>query len=275
VGNFHVPVGASLLQELVMDKYGSEPEATFRRRLHAAFALTVLGTNVKGFERLSEKVREQVLDDLRSDAAETGDRGRWAGEALALLEGSRAGKSAAAPRVGDALVKLARDPAPSLRQFAAMGLTHWDSEKAEEALFRLIADDGQGENPIKYPDEEAAYRKAYPAEVRKFNQKRIAYNAALALARRGSSRAEELFDLYEEMLDLDRQREIFKSEDTNHNGSLDSDSIQTAIHTLNALDQLHHLRPEIHLVPAALDSLVEYDNKPLRLAAKELQNKLK
>jgi hypothetical protein len=243
--------------------------------LHAAFALTVLGSNLKGFERLSEKVREQVLNDLKSEAAEAGDRARWAAEALALLQSPQAGKSQPPPRVGDSLVELAKDPAPSLREFAAMGLTHWDSERADDALFRLVADDGHGEDPIKYPDEEEAYRKAHPAEVRKHNQKRIAYNAALTLARRGSSRAEELFDLYEEMLDLDRQRAILKSEDDKHNGSLDSDIIQTAIHTLNALDQLHHRQPDLHFVPAALDSLIDNDNKPLRLAALELQNKLK
>src|SRR5262249_42014886 len=112
----------------------------------------------------------------------------------------------------------------------------------------------------------------HPEELVRLNRKDIQYCAAQALARRGSPAAEGLFDLYEEMLDLDRLEEILRSE--GRIGSEKANAVQVVISTLNALDQLHTARKDISFNPAALDSLIKSDNKAVSASAKELQAKL-
>lgn len=274
LGNFQVPVGAPLLQEIALELKGPDPESAFRRRSQAVFALTVLGSNVKKFGRLTQSQREKILDELSEERRSGGERAAWAAAALRYLEGHKEALS-----VGDALCKIARDPSPFLRKQAAGALTYWDGAEVEDTLLALAKDDGKGDDPIvfdpKKDAEQIEYRKENPEEVRRQNARDIHYNAALTLARRGSAQALQFADLYKEMLDEKQQEELARGDKSPRRTAGDARTVQTILAALNAMDQLRAAGREGPFLPAALESLADSDNKSIRTAAKELQAKLK
>lgn len=274
LGNFQVPVAAPLLQELALNRDGGEVEAVFRRRTQAAYALSVLGFQVRKLDQLSADERAALLAALAQEPADS-ERGQWAALTGKYLEARFAGQPPPTLRVADTLVKLAAEEAPFLRQLAATGFSYWDNEQAEDVLFRLVHDQGQGEDPIVYEADIAAYRQANPEEMRRRNRRGISYGAALALARRGSPRAAELFDLYEEMLDPERQAVIWHSNDPSQAGAATASGLELISKTLTALSELKSRRPAIDFNPAALDRLLQSDNVTVRTNALELRNKLK
>ncbi len=269
LGNFQVPVGAPMLQTVALELKGSDAETVFRRRSQAVFALTVLGKNVKQFERLPATRRSQILSELKEESESSGDRGRWAAAALNYLEGRKE-----ALAVGDTLCKVAFDPSPFLRKQAAAALTNWDGPHVEETLLALTKDDGKGDDPIVWEADQEDYRKGHPEEVRRQNQRDIVYNAALTLARRGSPLALQLSDVYGEMLDEKKQEELARS-DAPQESSADARAVQIILAALDALDQLHASGKNVPFLPGALESLVQSENKSVRAAARELQAKLK
>ena len=270
LGNFQVPVGAPILQELALEQKGADAETVFRRRSQAVFALTVLGSNVKKVEKLPENRRSKILDDLKAESESSGERGRWAAAALGHLEGKKDGLS-----VGETLCKAALDPSPFLRKQAAGALTHWDGPHVEDTLLALAKDDGAGDDPIVFEPDQAAYRKDHPEEVRQQNARDIHYNAALTLARRGSAEALKFADLYKEMLDEQKQHELARADKSPQQSAGDARVVQTILAALNAMDQLRASVQDLPFLPASLDALADSDNKSIRSAAKELKAKLK
>src|SRR5207248_5664304 len=89
------------------------------------------------------------------------------------------------------LVKLSEDNAPYMRELCTSALGYWNGKDVDTTLLRLTKDDGHGEDPIRFPPQEEAHRKAHPDEARRHNQKNISQNAALRLALRGSPLAEQ------------------------------------------------------------------------------------
>src|SRR5262249_13708932 len=92
LGSFEVPVGAPLLSELAATPGRADAETAFRRRARAALALMVLGNNVKKYDKLPAGRKDAILAALKEEAGrESGERGRWARDALAFLEQRKPG----------------------------------------------------------------------------------------------------------------------------------------------------------------------------------------
>jgi hypothetical protein len=195
---------------------------------------------------------------------------------VAFLEQRKPGKPATGLGAGEALVRCASAKAPFLRELAGGGLNFWDARGAEEALAKLVKDDGDGTDPVERDEAQAEYRKKHPDEVRRRNQKTIAYNAVLTLVRRGSPRVKDHFDLIREMLDEDKQRQVWKSGEPNQKGPFEAEAREVVLRTIQALDQLRRESPAVDLSPLrpVIDKLAAGPQSPVSLAAKELQKKL-
>jgi hypothetical protein len=279
LGSFEVPVGAPLLSELAAgDQPAADGEAAFRRRARAAWSLLVLGGNLKKFDKLSDERKGAILGTLREEAAGGGARARWARESVDFLEQRKPGRPARGVGAGEALVRCASAEAPFLRELAGGALSFWDAKGAEDALEKLVKDDGHGTDPVERDESQAEYRKNHPAEVRARNQKTIAYNAVLTLVRRGSARVKNHFDLIKEMLDEEKQRAVWKSGEPNQKGAYVAEAREVVLRTLQALDQLRREspQPQVDLSPLRpiIDNLADSPHAAVSAAAKELQKKL-
>ncbi len=275
LGYFQVPVGAPLLRELALQEEGADEEAVFRRRANAVLALMNLGGSLRKFDALEGPKKTELMARLNEEKSD-GERGRWAGEALAYLEDRAAGRASDRLGVARALVECAAAKAPFLRKQVAAALTFWDGPGVEAALARLAGDDGRGEEPVRRGDPQAEYRRANKEEVRRLNEKQIRYNAVLTLARRGSDRARDHFALIGEMLDEDRQREVWRTGEAGEQGAHEAGARQVVPAALQALEQLRRKNPGVDLAPLrpAIDRLAHSDNQAVRMQAKELQKKL-
>jgi hypothetical protein len=276
LGHFQVPVGAPVLQKIALEKTGGEEEAIFRGRARAAQALVILGRNLEVFDGLPAEKKRRVLAELREKSDSDTQRGRWAKDTLAFLEAREEGKKPSTLLVADTLIELSKDKIAFLRKQAAVGLNFWDGDGVEEALLRLVKDNGEGPEPAQFDEKEQKYRDSHREELVRQNRTDIAYNAAVALARRGSPAAEGLFDLYAEMLDLKKQEQIQRSEW--QPGSEKANAVLVVVYTLKALDHLRAARPKLTFPPSirkAIDALVDSDNTTVSATAKELQAKLK
>jgi hypothetical protein len=269
VGKCQVPVGAGLLQKVALEEKGSDPETIFRRRFQAVLALGDLGSQLKKFRQIPAEQRDRILHDLKDENTSAGDRGRWAADALSSLEG----RKEVFP-VGDTLCKIAFDQAPSLREAVCGALNYWDGPHVDDTLLALTKDEGKGEDPIAWEPDEQEYRRAYPDEVRTHNQRNISYNAALALARRGSPLTAKLTDMYREMLDENKQKELTRSHGPQQSAA-EAEAVKSILITLDALAQLRASGQPVPFLPEALEPLAKSENKSIRTAAKELQAKLK
>jgi hypothetical protein len=106
----------------------------------------------------------------------------------------------------------------------------------------------------------------------------VRYNAALALARRGSPAVKNRLDVLAELLDEQQQRQNFRG--TGKNGTEvpnETEVFQTLSSTLKAVAELHRRQPELDLseLYPAVRKLTEADNAVLRgeaLRTKEALN---
>ena len=276
LGSFEVPVGAPLLSELAVDDKASDVEAAFRRRARAAWSLLVLGGNLKKFDHLPGAQKSAILGVLQEEAAGNGERSRWARETAGFLDRRKPGHPAHGLGAGDALVRCATAPEPFLRELAAGALNFWDAKGAEDALEKLVEDDGHGTDPVERDEAQAEYRKQHPEEIRGRNQKHIAYNAVLTLVRRGSAKVKDHFGLLKEMLDEEKQKAVWKSAEPNHKGAYEAEAREVVIGTLQALEQLRRENSSVDLSPLrpAIDRLADSPSSAVSAAARELQKKL-
>ncbi|MCI0464989.1 MAG: hypothetical protein L0Z62_49340 [Gemmataceae bacterium] len=180
LGEFTVPVGASVLGELALKEKGAEIKGLTHRRWLAVWALARLGENFKRRylgqnprpedKLVTAEQKEEVLAQLQKEAEGKGKRAAWAREALLYVEGSgrlaltvpreqaatvtaaAAGGPllavpllAPAPQGVDALLeRVAQADNPFLRELVALALNFWDGPRVEPTLLRLARDDGHG-----------------------------------------------------------------------------------------------------------------------------------
>jgi hypothetical protein len=251
VGNLCTPVGVGPLKEMARDEGGGPAKVQTARRWRALWALANLGENLKRFDALSPERQEAVLAGFEQETAGEGDRAAWAGSALAYLKDRRAGQ-ANALGVDEVLVSCSRQKDPFLREIAVFALNFWDGPEVEGALLARLDDQGEGEGLLAefYEGE-----KDRDTQFTKAPGLRIRYNAAVALARRGSDRApvELLREMLDESAQLEQHRIRYKKD--GHEAADEPTAYDTVQTALRAVAELHRKKPQLNLT--ALESAVE------------------
>jgi len=302
LGNSMVPVGVPLLNEMAVNNQGADVKVVARRRWQAIWALANLGENTNRFDKLSPERQEAVLAELAREAA--AGKPEWrerANLALRFLEGRRSGNPPAIG-VGATLAACASDDIPFLREMTAFALTFWEgsldpeiraitpslvfpylityarSERdlIEETLIRSTYDSGRSDQFLAagFDDEEPGAPESRAA-TRKPGLS-IRYQAAIALARHGSSKVR--LDLLAEMLDEDLQRQNFYVTKKDGQETPDEHAAQTTLdNALKAVVKLHEKRPGLDLtaLDEALERLTHSPNVAVRTEAERVRIALK
>lgn len=144
-GGLCIPVSVPVLDEIATKPISPDPLNNAFIRRQAVWALATLGHNLTRWKNLPTERQAEVIAELKSRAARTGDEADWARIAVDYLEGD------GSLGVIAALAKCADDPDPFVRQQAALALSFWhgtpDEETlAETTLLKLLRDDGRGES---------------------------------------------------------------------------------------------------------------------------------
>jgi hypothetical protein len=98
----------------------------------------------------------------------------------------------------------------------------------------------------------------------------IRYKAAEGLARRGSDLAIKRFNILEEMLDEDRQKEIFRVQLATGQQAADEALVTSTVRgALRGIAELHRKKPDLDLssLYPAIDKLLNSSNPELRAEA--------
>ena len=175
VGNFSVPVALPLLTEIVRANIEGKDQALVRAR-NAIVAIGNLGHRLREFDQLPNEEKEQVLLQLRQEAGPQPGRSTFAQEAYEYLQTRMlAGKQPLADPYGvvATLALGARANDELTRKYTIIALANWQAPGVDE-LLRQMTDVGPDLTVFENADAERGRRE-------------IRYNAALALARRGSS----------------------------------------------------------------------------------------
>ncbi len=241
LSSVRVPVGVSLLREVAENQDIADAEILAQQRQVAVFALARLGEKLKGFDDFSEERKQAVLAALEEESPGSGQRATWARQARTMLEGRRDGQ----PRLlglEATFERCAADANADLRKMTALACNFWEGSAEENArldlvLANLARDDGRTADGSSDP--------VRALEVR--------YNAAVALARRGSDQVR--LDLLGEMLDEGRLRASFLVRPEGGGPAQPDESAVrvTVVNALKAVAELHRRRPErdlSELVPA-------------------------
>jgi hypothetical protein len=272
LGSFTIPVGVPLLKEMALKETGQEPKALALRRRQAVWSLANLGMNLKRFDALSPVEQDAALETLKTEAASTSERGRWAKNALEWLQDRRAGKPRA---LGEDYLGLAEADDPFLRELVAFSLNFWEGDKQENeridtVLDRLGRDMGKGEELLA----QLAEDEDTPTQtITKYPGLKVRYNATVALARRGSPKVR--LAMLKEMLDESAQLENFRRKQSNGKEVADEAlARQTVVTTLQAIAELHRKVPQLDLseLRQAIDRLADSDNVLIRTEVKNTQN---
>jgi hypothetical protein len=225
LGDFNVPVTAPILGEIAARDSDASEEALNERRRFAATALGHLGDNLKYYHKLPPERQQAIRDQLDAEAADTGERGRWAHVTAAFLQ---SGKSLG---VEEALNKAAVADNALVREAAALSLGVWDDPVGDEGLMILLRDDGRGA--------ESEYTDLFQHVIR--------YQAVQSLARRGSPHFAQWLDFFAETLDepllLKTLRFRKEEQDVPDAGAART----TILNSLTVLPELHRKRPELDL----------------------------
>jgi hypothetical protein len=252
VSRLSTPVATPALKRMALDGGPGTARAQMMRRWRALWALANLGDNLARFDRLSADRQEAVLAGFEKEAAGEGDRAAEAAAALAYLKDRQAGKVTSLG-VDEVLVRCSGEKDPFLREIAVFALNFWDGPGVEDALVARLNDGGEGEELLADFAEGDKSR-----DARQFTRTpglRIRYNAAVALARRGSARApvELLKEMLDEAKQLDESRIRFRKDGREvADEATAHEVVQTA---LRATAELHRKNPSVNL--AELDSPVE------------------
>jgi hypothetical protein len=264
LSDFTVPVGVSLLGDLARkadvaaeaDARIIRPEAAWAsRRPEAVWALAKLGENARRFDQLPAERQQALLDALAEEAGGDSERARWAEAGRTILVGRQSGKQQCLG-LDAVFATCAADPDPVLRKFTAFALNFWEGDDKENSrlddiLLRLADDDGRtpGESNL-----------AQGLEVR--------YNAAAALARRGSDRAR--LDLLRDMLDEDRQLRNFHLKGPDGADRPDEGTARTTlVNALQSVAELHRKKPgrDLSELRPAVEKLAHDPDYALRTEA--------
>lgn len=246
LGHFQVPIGAPLLATIAMTDSPSDQQRVIEagqplpRQAGALWALVNLGERVQHFSELSPDLRLPIEAALEDAVRSPGDRGNWATAAKEILV------TRTSNEVARALDHCAQVTDPDLRCCTAMALVFWDVPQADSLLLRLSSESWRGNesDPLLANKMKTGYQTAR-------------YQAASALAFRGSPKVEQRFDLLAEMLDEAQLRQILR---TAPNGPTDLRAVQNTLsNALKSLAALHRKRPELDLsrFDAAISQLTE------------------
>ena len=190
VAHFHAPVGLPLLQAIVADNVDkvSDKVALLRLR-NAIVAIGIMGAKVQEYDSLPVEKKGQMLATLRQEAGGGPGRPTWARLALAYLtlrdqRSSNAGKTDATEPYGivETLRLGARAADELTRKYTVSALANWDEPKVDPLLRQLAGDQGDLPDSAFEKDE----KEPFTEQDRARGEREIRYNAALALARRGS-----------------------------------------------------------------------------------------
>src|SRR5207249_727733 len=143
---------------------------------------------------------------------------------------------------------------PLLREIAVFALNFWDGPEVEDALVARLGDNGEGQGDL--PTELTEGDKNRDAQpITNTPGLRIRYNAAIALARRGSERTP--LDLLEKMLDESEQlnQHHLRSRKDGHETADEATAYQTVETALGAVVELHRKNRSVNLSP--LDTAIE------------------
>jgi hypothetical protein len=270
LGNVMVPVGAPLLGEAVLEAKGADPELVALRRRRALWVLAQLGDNVRRFARLPDLRQQAVLADLQAESEGSNpSRRAWAAAALAYFQGPEKGNLKVLG-LDTVFTAAATDSDALLRSLAAFALNFWqgnasESARVDELLLKLTRDDGHGGQELQpRPDENGNI------SITRSPGSSIRFNAAIALARRGSTHVR--LDLLKDMLDEHALSENFRIKLPDGREVADVEMVRTTLDgTLQALVELHHSRPDLDLsgLRSSLDTLAESTNLSLRGQAQQ------
>jgi len=273
VAKLCTPVAVSLLKEMALDGGSGAANVRAMRRVSAVWGLTNLGENLKGFDPLSEERQEAVIAGFEEQASAEGERGQWAKEAAAYLKERRAGRPSALG-VDAVLVRCLGDGNPVVRWHAVFATNFWPGgEAVEEALVERLSDRGEGEDQLSAFREEA---KNLAFEYRNDEGLGIRYQAAVALARRGSAKAP--LDVLGEMLDESTQMEKHRvrSAKDGREGPDKTATYGEMENALKAIAELHRRNPGVNLstLDAAIDKLKDSANPAIRKEAENTREAL-
>lgn len=273
LGNFSLPVGAPLLSKIASREEAEPNLIAVLQRRKAVWALAKLGENLKRFDKLAPERQAEILDTLREEAvAARGNRAEWAERALKDLEGR--------PRATDvdlALIRCAEERQdPFLRQLAGFAMSFWEgtadeNQRMDGALLRLLSDPGEGDETLARLSENPENRDKASKPITRKEGLRIHYNAAAALARRGS--AQSPLPILEEMLNEQTQLDSHRLLRPDGRDTPDKAmAYLTVVTALKCVTELHHKNPDLKLgqrqsLLAAVDTLKQSENAPVRAEA--------
>jgi hypothetical protein len=278
LGQFVVPLGASVLSRMAEEEPVMEPRALAVRRRSAVFALAVMANKLKEFDKLHPLEQGLVLDELEKQAASTSGSARQGAQAtLDCLKGRLEGKYQAMG-VDKALARAAEAEDPGVRELAAFAMGLWkgtaeEDRRMETALVRLASDDGRGEDRIeefsgndpRNPMKEVVSRPGLIVQI----------NAMLALLRRGSDKVRPGMVL--EMLDEKGLEEAIQIESKDGKKEPNRGKAEkTVTETLKALAEYYRDRPKANLagVPDRIEELTKSNDSGIAMAAREAKTAL-
>ncbi|HZZ80625.1 MAG TPA: hypothetical protein VFE62_19130 [Gemmataceae bacterium] len=146
LGEMQIPVGAPVLCDIIRHDDSPDVNGNTMRRRQAIWALMNMGENMKGFAKLPDERRKEIVTALTEESQLSGNRGKWAQTTLYYVDRSAlpTGASPNIVRVDETLAVAADAEDQYLRQLTAMAFTYWDGELAVPTLLKLCNDRGQG-----------------------------------------------------------------------------------------------------------------------------------
>lgn len=269
MGNFSVPVGVPLLNEIALNEDGADKEIVARRRQLAVWSLATAADNLKRFDALSADARASTLAKLDEEAgSDSSDRRNLARQMHDYLKARADGKPSALG-VDRTLAKCATSSDLDLRKFAALALTFWEgtpeeNERMEQTLLQL-SDAG-----------------SFPDDADRVKAREVRYQATMALARRGSKKTAERMAVVQEMLDEDSLSKIFRARGKGSNDVPDTAIIGVIMtDALKSVAELHRKTAargetvDLSLVTPTVETLASHPNPAIRLAAETTNLELK
>lgn len=278
LGNFVVPVGVPLLEEMATKEGSAEPVEAAARRRYAVWALATLGENVKRFDHLMAPDQDAILADLET-ARESQQHPEWAAAALEYLKKRRAGHPDAFG-MDRAMAECARAEDPSLRYHAAFALNFWEgtpSENArmEQTLVDLSHDDGHGQNVLESFFESDPKNRPKSKEVVRKPGMIVRVNATIALARRGSPKVR--LGMLQDMLNEAGLRDTLQLEEPDGRHVPNEAKVELILTgTLKALAELHRRCPSYDLTSLRplIDKLADNPNPVVHNEARQVRDAL-
>ena len=205
VGHFQAPVGILLLDELARENADRLHEETARLRFrNALVAIGLLGAHLQEFDAAAPAEQDRLITELEKEAGDKPGRPTWARLAADYLKERRAAQSAGIKGplkdllgVVGTLAIGARSRDEMSRKLTILALANWHEAGTDELLREMT--NPSGIDIWENNDQQRGLRE-------------IRYNAALALARRGSALTPE--ELILESLDEQKLRQLYPNDDT-------------------------------------------------------------